>query len=235
MYKDDYASRVVKFGENHEESIGSLTLLGAKLLETGGYKEAEDAFTRVAGYWHREAGPTDVRYLNALSCRGEVLERLGRLKEAETDLQEAVVGLEEAFGSDDSRTLRAVNRLAQTLYGQLRFEEAERFYRAALAGTHLCTCAVCATRPVTNHVHSRCRPRAHAGRGPPRLAGVVQRAGQPAVAHGAVPGGGGGAPAPAGGTHQQAGARGARHTHVAAQPVPRHDGAGQVGAGGAAG
>src|SRR4051812_14012350 len=76
VYRDDYAARVASFGEDHPETVQALALLAAKLLETGAYKEAEAAFTRVAAYWHGAAGPSDERFLSALSCRGEVLERL---------------------------------------------------------------------------------------------------------------------------------------------------------------
>ncbi|OBT51626.1 hypothetical protein VE04_08927 [Pseudogymnoascus sp. 24MN13] len=121
-------------GEEHIETISSLSLLGSVLEEQGKYKEAEATQRQALEGYIKAIGEEHTATLTSVRLLGLALERQGKYEEAEAMHQRSVQGLEKVVGEEHIETLMSVTALGLVYRLQGKFEKAEAMQRRVVEG-----------------------------------------------------------------------------------------------------
>ncbi len=126
------ATRRRALGDDHPETLDSMSNLGLMQLDAGRRGEAEPLFREVLERRQRVQGPNDPRTLSAINSMGSFLRDKGDLKEAEKFYREGWEKRKAVLGEDDPATVESLSNVGLIAYDLGRYEEAERFHREAL-------------------------------------------------------------------------------------------------------
>lgn len=122
------------WGPEHVRVILSLNDLGYFYTTTGRYTEAEPLFRRALSLAEKEWGPDSIRIVEALRYIGYMFLLKGENKEAEQHLIRALDICKKEPEADPKELAGVCYYLAYLYHHNLnRFEEAEEFYKQALA------------------------------------------------------------------------------------------------------
>ncbi|MEP0450456.1 MAG: CHAT domain-containing tetratricopeptide repeat protein [Parasphingorhabdus sp.] len=100
---------------------------------SGEYQKAMAGSAQLLPLIARISGRQSKEYAEAVMIHSVDLMRVGRNKEAEKFVRQALKLNEDIFGLQSQESLTAYNNLAANLFGQGRYEEAEPIYRKSLA------------------------------------------------------------------------------------------------------
>ena len=102
-----------QLGEDHPFVAQDLLNFGQFLVEHDKPEAAEPLLAEAVSIYERTLGPGDWRTGTALQMHGHCLGLLRRFEEGEEELLAGLEVLEQAFGSEHTRTIRARTRLAE--------------------------------------------------------------------------------------------------------------------------
>jgi len=119
-------------GDDHPDTINSISTLSVLLYAQGKYPEAEIFFREVLEFRRRELGIDNELTLAALNNLGGALWSQGKEVQAEKYFREALEGRRRLHGNEDKELLIPLNSVGGVLWGQGKYEEAEGYYREAL-------------------------------------------------------------------------------------------------------
>ncbi|KAH7385972.1 hypothetical protein BKA66DRAFT_490292 [Pyrenochaeta sp. MPI-SDFR-AT-0127] len=134
MCRSAVAVREKVLGEEHPETLTSVSYLGSVLERQGKYEEAEAMYQRALQGLEKILGAEHSDTLISVSNLGSVLERQGKYEEAEAMHQRALQGGEKVLGAEHPYTLISVSKLGLVLERQGKYEEAEAMHQRALQG-----------------------------------------------------------------------------------------------------
>ena len=126
------AVRQADLGEDHVDSLKSLTLLGHLRVRQGRYLEAEPLLVKNLKLHRRVLGEEDSDTLSAMEVLGVLYRRLGRYHEAEPLYVEVLDARRRVLGDEHRYTIVSMRNLA-VLYSALEeYDRAEQLYSEAL-------------------------------------------------------------------------------------------------------
>ena len=123
-----------KLGEDHADTLTSVSNLASVLQDQGKYKEAEAMSRRALARLEEKLSENHPFTLVSVSNLASMLRYQGKYEESEAMNRRALLGREEKLGKDHPDTLTSANNLALVLQDQGRYEESEAMNRRALAG-----------------------------------------------------------------------------------------------------
>lgn len=121
-------------GEEHFETVITMSNLAWILQRQGRYDEAQKEYKKAMEIMKRTLSPTHAETLRVVNNLAVVLSDQGQYIEAEKLNRLALRGREDTLGTDHADTLQSINNLAEALDGQDRWEEAETLYQRAIDG-----------------------------------------------------------------------------------------------------
>ncbi|KAH8671817.1 TPR domain protein [Tricladium varicosporioides] len=121
-------------GEDHPDTLTSVSNLALVLQDQGKYEQAEELSRRALGGWEKALGEDHSNTLTSVDNLASVLQKEGKYEQAEELNRRALGGWEKVLGEDHPDTLRSVNNLASVLQYQGKYEQAEELNRRALGG-----------------------------------------------------------------------------------------------------
>ncbi len=119
-------------GEDHPETLDSMSSLGLMLLDAGNRGDAETLFRDVLEKRRRIQGPDDPQTLSAINSMGSFMRDTGDLTEAEKFYREGLEKRRAILGEDDPATAESLNNVGLIAYDLGRYDEAERCHKEAL-------------------------------------------------------------------------------------------------------
>ncbi|RYP55594.1 hypothetical protein DL771_012348 [Monosporascus sp. 5C6A] len=117
--------RQKQFGQEHEATLASISLLGAVLVARGKYKMAESLHVQVMETRKRVLGKEHPSTLTSMNNLASAYRNQGRWKEAELLFMQVTEMRERVLGKEHPDTLISMNNLALTYSNQGRWKEAE--------------------------------------------------------------------------------------------------------------
>ncbi|KAH8683388.1 hypothetical protein BGZ60DRAFT_524713 [Tricladium varicosporioides] len=127
--------REKELGEQHPDTLASVSNLALVLQHQGKYDEAEKLNRRVLERREKELGEQHPDTLASVSNLASVLQDQGKYDEAEKLNRRALEGYEKELGEQHPNTLTSVGNLALVLQHQGKYDEAEKLNRRALEGS----------------------------------------------------------------------------------------------------
>jgi len=121
-------------GNEHPDTLGSVSNMGSLLREQGLYAEAKSHYREALDSNRRVLGVEHPNTLSSVINMGALLVSEGRYTEAEPYYREAIETGRRVLGNDHPSTLQAINGMGLLLDSTGRFSEAESHYREALEG-----------------------------------------------------------------------------------------------------
>jgi len=121
-------------GDDHPDTIVSVSKLGVLLKQQGKLDEAESYLRETLDAARRVFGDDHPNTLTSFGNLGSLLADQGKLDEAEPYLRDALDGARRILGDDHPDTLRSLNNLGLVLLAQDKLDEAEPYFRDALDG-----------------------------------------------------------------------------------------------------
>ncbi len=128
------AIRRRELGDDHPDTLDSMSNLGFLLMAQGKLAVAEPHARTVLDVQRRVLGPDDPDTLISVSNLGLLLQAQGKLAEAESYHREAMEKRRQVLGNDHPDTLAAINNMGFLLQARGRLEDAEPYFRESLAG-----------------------------------------------------------------------------------------------------
>ena len=125
--------RKKRLGQEHKETLASMSMLSQAYGLGGRWKEAEELQVRVMEIAKRVLGEEHPNTLTSMNNLASVLSSQGKYGEAERIHRQALALRERVLGKEHPDTLGSMNNLALVLSSQGKYEEAERIHRQALA------------------------------------------------------------------------------------------------------
>ncbi|MBK9118701.1 MAG: tetratricopeptide repeat protein [Phycisphaerales bacterium] len=125
------ALRRAALGDDHPDTLNSISRLGALLMAQGKLAPAEVLFREAVEGDRRVRGDDHPETLVDIGSLAAALQSLGRWSEAEPLYRESLERSRRVLGENDPITLNAVNNMGFLLRAQSRLAEAEPYYRAA--------------------------------------------------------------------------------------------------------
>jgi non-specific serine/threonine protein kinase/serine/threonine-protein kinase len=132
LIKQSLEIRRRTLGDDHLDTINSISTLSVLLYAQGKYPEAEIFFREVLEFRRRELGIDNELTLATLNNLGGALWSQGKEVQAEKYFREALEGSRRLHGNEDKELLIPLNSVGGVLWGQGKYEEAEGYYREAL-------------------------------------------------------------------------------------------------------
>ncbi len=126
------ATRRRALGEEHPETLTSISNMGALLQSQGRLAEAEPYFREALEKRRRALGEEHPDTLVSINGMGLLLWSQGRLADAEPYIREALEKSRRALGEEHPTTLGSINNMGFLLRDQGRLAEAEPYFREAL-------------------------------------------------------------------------------------------------------
>jgi len=121
-------------GEDHADTLTSLSNMGVALVDQGKFAEAEPFYREAMERRRKVLGGKHADTLLSINNMGALLLAQSKLPEAETYLREALEARREVFGPKHADTLASVSAVGQLLRVQGKLADAETYYREALEG-----------------------------------------------------------------------------------------------------
>ena len=119
-------------GEEHPETLISISSMGALLLNQGKPSKAEPYYREALETRRRVLGNEHPETLSSINEMGGLLHSQGKLSEAETYHREALEGCRRVLGDEHPDTLSSISDMGVVLHNQGKLSEAEPYYREAL-------------------------------------------------------------------------------------------------------
>jgi serine/threonine protein kinase/tetratricopeptide (TPR) repeat protein len=126
------ALRRRELGEDHPDTIQSLSEYGRLLKSLGRLAEAESAYRDTLARRRRMLGADHPDTLSAMNNYAGVLQALGRESEAEPLFRQALERRRQVLGNDDPSTITSITNYGYVLYLLGRAKDAEPLFREAL-------------------------------------------------------------------------------------------------------
>ncbi len=126
--------RTAKLGEEHENTLISMTGAGFLLLDNGDYEQAQGTMERVLEVRRRILGKEHPETLNALSNVAVTLQAQGDFEGARLYLEEALAGWQLVRAEESSDTFETMLNLASALHSLEDYEGALASNEQALVG-----------------------------------------------------------------------------------------------------
>ena len=124
----------MKLGENHVETINSMSILASLHQSRGNYSIAENLFLKVLKSFRRELGKTEPLTLTAMNNLGMLYRATGQTDKAEPLLREVLLQREHALGDRHPKTLNSMNNIAGLYDAMMLYDLAEKYYHRAFDG-----------------------------------------------------------------------------------------------------
>jgi tetratricopeptide (TPR) repeat protein/tRNA A-37 threonylcarbamoyl transferase component Bud32 len=126
------ATRRQVLGEQHPDTLTSISTMGSLLLSHGKVTEAESLFREALEKRRRLLGEEHPDTLTSISTTGLALLSNGKPTEAESLFREVLDKRRRVLGEEHPDTLASINHMGSLLETLHRHSEAEPFYREAL-------------------------------------------------------------------------------------------------------
>jgi tetratricopeptide (TPR) repeat protein len=120
-------------GEDHNQTLTSMSNLAFVLNRQGKYEEAESMNRQTLVQKEKVLGAEHPDTLTSMSNLAGVLNRQGKYEEAESMNRQTLVQKEKVLGAEHPDTLTSMSNLALVLNRQGKYEEAESMNRQTLA------------------------------------------------------------------------------------------------------
>jgi tetratricopeptide (TPR) repeat protein len=127
-------TRRAELGDDHPDTLASISKMGALLESQGKLDEAEPYYRAALEGRRRVLGDQHLDTLSSVNNMGFLLHRQRKFAEAERYYREGLEGLRHALGDDHPNTLTSINNLGALLEGQGKFAEAEIYLCEGLEG-----------------------------------------------------------------------------------------------------
>jgi non-specific serine/threonine protein kinase/serine/threonine-protein kinase len=131
MYREALQLRQEILGPEHVKIAQSLNNIGVVAFEHGQFSEAEQFFRRAVSMATRVGGPADVAGFEVSVAAA--LSRQYRNQEALDLMRDSTARLQQALGSEHTRTQMAMNNLGRQLFFAGKYAEAEAMQREVLS------------------------------------------------------------------------------------------------------
>jgi serine/threonine protein kinase/tetratricopeptide (TPR) repeat protein len=122
-----------ELGDDHPDTLTSISYLGYVLWVQGSLAEAESCYREALEGRRRVLGDEHPATLSSINDMGELLVDR-RPDEAEPYYREALEGRRRVLGDDDPDTLTSIHNIGYLLWRQGKPADAEEYYREALEG-----------------------------------------------------------------------------------------------------
>ena len=132
LQESTLATRRRVLGEEHPETIQSISNMSVLLRELGRLAEAEPYHREALEKSRRILGEDHIETVIAISNMGGLLRAKGELSEAEPYYREALEKFRRTVGATHIETIRSINNMGVLIAEQGRLAEAEPFYREGL-------------------------------------------------------------------------------------------------------
>ncbi|KAK0711611.1 hypothetical protein B0H67DRAFT_296663 [Lasiosphaeris hirsuta] len=119
-------------GEEHPDTLRSMSNLANVLNRQGKYEEAEQMHRQALQLWEKALGEEHPDTLSSMNNLAVILDSQGKYEEAEQMHRQALQLWEKALGEEHPDTLSSMSNLANVLDSQGKYEEAEQMHRQAL-------------------------------------------------------------------------------------------------------
>ena len=119
-------------GNDHRDTLLSISNTGMLLKRRGNYKEAQPFYVEALEERRRVLGDDDPDTLDSINNMGILLKLQGNLVEAKALHEEALEGRRRVLGDDDSDTLASINNMGSLLIKLGKLAEAKLFFEEAL-------------------------------------------------------------------------------------------------------
>ncbi|MCB9854578.1 MAG: serine/threonine protein kinase [Phycisphaerales bacterium] len=134
LLRRSYELNLRTLGEEHTESLASLSNLALFLTEQGNYSEAEGLFEHYLAIQKDVGGMEKQQTLVTLNNLANNLDWQGRSVEAEAMYRVALEAQTRLFGPNDANRLDTLNNLATCIPANGKGVEAEQLYKELIAG-----------------------------------------------------------------------------------------------------
>jgi tetratricopeptide (TPR) repeat protein len=121
-------------GNEHSDTLDSITLMSTTLFKQEMHDEAEPYFAERLALSRRLHGNDDPVTLSAMNMMGRILRVQGKYDEAESHYIECIDARRRALGDDHPDTLTTISNLAYLLMKQERYDEAMPIQLEVLVG-----------------------------------------------------------------------------------------------------
>ena len=135
LYREALATRQRTLGDDHPDTLRSMSNIAVVLQQQHKHAEAEKLHRQTLAARRRTLGRTHADTLESIHDLGLTLLRQGRYGEAEGLLRESLEGRRKTLGEEHPDTLATVRMLAFVLRTQVKYAEAEALYRRVLEAT----------------------------------------------------------------------------------------------------
>ena len=132
MYDRALRGREKSLGQDHPDTLKTVTNLGNLFYQQGKLDEAHSMYERSLRGYEKSLGQDHPDTLNTAHNLGSLLHQQGKLDEAKAMWERALRGQEKSLGPDHTDTLMTVNNLGFLLYQQGKLDEAKVIYERAL-------------------------------------------------------------------------------------------------------
>jgi tetratricopeptide (TPR) repeat protein len=133
-HRQAWSLRKGLLGQEHPDTLDSVSHLGLVLESQGKYTEAEAIHREALEVKKKVLGQEHPSTLDSVSHLGLVLESQGKYTEAEAIHREALEVKKKVLGQEHPGTLDSVNNLGLVLESQGKYTEAEAMHQQALEG-----------------------------------------------------------------------------------------------------
>ncbi len=126
------ATRKRLLGENHVDTVNSLSGMGGLLLTQDKFAEAEPYLREALDKRRRVLGPDHTDTLTSVDLVGVLLQSQGKFAEAEPYYREGLERRRRLLGEENRETLESILGMGILLHREGKLAEAEPYYREAL-------------------------------------------------------------------------------------------------------
>ena len=134
FYREALEGQRRVLGDDHPNTLASISNLGTLLVAQGQLDEAEQLFGEALQTRRRTLGDDHPRTLRSIGMVGTLLRRQGRVDEAIPYYYEALEGRRRTLGDDHPSTLNSFTNMCSLLHAQGRLDEAEAYCNKAVEG-----------------------------------------------------------------------------------------------------
>jgi tetratricopeptide (TPR) repeat protein len=133
-HRQVFSLKEKNLGEDHIQTVISMSEVGMALSDQGKYKKAESIIRQALARSEKVLGAEHPNTLTSISNLALVLKRQGKYEEAESINRQTVARSEKVLGAEHPNTLTSVYCLAHLLADRRRTDEAIVLYKRACTG-----------------------------------------------------------------------------------------------------
>ena len=127
-------TRREKLGDEHPDTLSSISRMGVLLTRMGKYEEAMPYYREALEGQRRVLGDDHADTLHSIRNMGKMFLMMGKYEEAMPYHREALERARQVMGDDHRDTLLMINDMGTLLLKMGKYEAAESYYREALKG-----------------------------------------------------------------------------------------------------